>query len=69
MKGENSDWCYDHYINYRAMKQAKDIRDQLLNIIAKQKKSLLSNPMGHPDYSQNIRKAILSGYFMQVGNL
>lgn len=69
LKGENADWCYDHYINYRAMKQAKDIRDQLLNIIAKQKKSLQSNPNNHPDYSSNIRKAILSGYFMQVANL
>ena len=35
MKKENPDWCYDHYINFRAMKQANDIREQLLQIMIK----------------------------------
>ena len=27
LKKENPDWCYDHFLNYRALKQANDIRD------------------------------------------
>ena len=30
LKKENPDWCYDHFLNFRALKQANDIREQLL---------------------------------------
>mmetsp|Transcript_13251 Transcript_13251/g.9340 ORF Transcript_13251/g.9340 Transcript_13251/m.9340 type:complete len:110 (+) Transcript_13251:1717-2046(+) len=27
LKEMNTDWCWNHYLNYRALKQANDIRD------------------------------------------
>lgn len=27
LKQENPDWCWDHYVNFRALKAANDIRD------------------------------------------
>lgn len=35
VKKENPDWCYDHFLNYRALKSANDIREQLLSIMVK----------------------------------
>jgi pre-mRNA-splicing factor ATP-dependent RNA helicase DHX15/PRP43 len=35
LKKENPDWCYDHYVNYRGMRAANDIREQLLSIALK----------------------------------
>jgi pre-mRNA-splicing factor ATP-dependent RNA helicase DHX15/PRP43 len=35
IKKENPDWCYDHFINFRGMKAANDIREQLLSIMIK----------------------------------
>ena len=35
IKKENPDWCYDHYINFRGLKAANDIREQLLSIMMK----------------------------------
>jgi len=29
MKKENPDWCFENYINFRAVKAANDIREQL----------------------------------------
>ena len=69
MKKENQDWCYDHFINYRGMRAAKDIREQLLNIMLKQGLRIQSRQMSDPEYYPNIRKCILSGYFLQVAHL
>ncbi|MEN2495450.1 MAG: putative pre-mRNA-splicing factor ATP-dependent RNA helicase dhx16, variant 2 [Marteilia pararefringens] len=30
--GYSTSWCYDHYIQYMALKSARDIRDQLLSL-------------------------------------
>ena len=35
LKNESQDWCYNHFVNYRGLRQANDIRDQLLNIYVK----------------------------------
>ena len=62
--GQDADWCWSHYLNYRALKQANDIKNQLERILRQQGCSTLSMPATDPDYYVNIRKCLLSGYFM-----
>ena len=65
----NADWCWNNYLNFRALKQANDIRDQLVRVMANQRQRLDSMPVTHPDYYTNIKKAVLSGFFMQTALL
>ncbi len=32
--GEAQDWCYDHFLNSRALKAADSVRSQLVNLFA-----------------------------------
>ena len=65
----NPDWCWNSYLNFRALKQSNDIREQLIRILANHRWNLESMPTSNPDYYTNIKKAVLSGYFMQVALL
>ncbi|XP_045598629.1 pre-mRNA-splicing factor ATP-dependent RNA helicase DHX16 [Procambarus clarkii] len=58
----SSQWCYEVFIQYRSMKRARDIRDQLVGLMERVEVQLTSNPGD----SVNIRKAITSGYFYHV---
>lgn len=74
-KQENNDseWCRDNFLNYRALKSADDIRSQLTKILNKLNVKV---PVSC-DYKtemkqkriQNITKCIVSGYFAQVAHL
>jgi len=67
--GEDSQWCWNNYLNFRAMKSADNVRSQLLRIASRYAMSLASTEFTSRDYYLNVRKAILSGYFMQVAHL
>eukprot|EP00300_Choanocystis_sp_HF-7_P027068 c32131_g1_i1.p1 GENE.c32131_g1_i1~~c32131_g1_i1.p1 ORF type:complete len:704 (+),score=174.64 c32131_g1_i1:33-2144(+) len=62
-------WCYDHFLNHRSMKQADNVREQLQRIMTRFGMPLVSTDHGAPDYYTNIRRAIVSGFFMQVAHL
>lgn len=68
---ENSadvEWCRKNYLNHRTLKSADDVRAQLKSIMEKlQLKEVTTNHKNN-DYTNNIRKALVSGYFMQVGH-
>lgn len=66
-RGANQ-WCWDNYINYRALRTADNVRSQLERTMRKCGLSLLSTDLESFNYSSNIRKALLSGYFMQVAH-
>uniref|UniRef100_A0A7S0UT96 RNA helicase n=1 Tax=Polytomella parva TaxID=51329 RepID=A0A7S0UT96_9CHLO len=66
---EDSNWCWDNFLNFRALKSCDDVRTQLARICTRQKIELVSTPFGDPSYYSNIRKAITSGFFMQVAYL
>merc|ERR1711935_1037333 len=68
-KQMNPDWCWDNYLSHRSLKQANDVRNQLLNMSTKQGLSLNSTPPQAAEYYENIKKCLLSGFFMQVGHL
>lgn len=63
--GMDTDWCWKNYLNFRALKQANDIKKQLERILQQQGCKTVGKPMTHPDYYVDIRKCILSGFFMQ----
>ncbi|CAJ2628622.1 unnamed protein product [Trifolium pratense] len=66
---EDASWCYDNFINNRALKSADNVRQQLVRIMARFNFKLCSTDFNSHDYHINIRKAMLAGYFMQVAHL
>ena len=58
-------WCYENFIQYRSMKRARDVRDQLLGLLDRVEIELTSNPSD----SVAIRKAITAGFFYHVARL
>ena len=67
--GNASKWAWDNFINLRTMKSADNVRKQLARIMQRFELPLVSTDFHHRDYYNNIRKAICSGFFMQVAHL
>ncbi|ANB16038.1 DEAH-box ATP-dependent RNA helicase PRP43 [Sugiyamaella lignohabitans] len=61
-----SQWCYDHFLSLRSLQSADNVRFQLKRIMERNDLSLVSTPFEDKNYYNNIRKSLLSGYFMQV---
>ncbi|CAD5210946.1 unnamed protein product [Bursaphelenchus okinawaensis] len=57
-------WCVDNFVQYRTLKRARDIRDQLEALLEKVEIAITSNDDPTP-----IRKAVSSGYFYNVAAL
>ena len=66
---EDPNWCYENFVNQRALKAADNVRQQLVRIMARFNLKLCSTDFNSRDYYVNIRKAMLAGYFMQVAHL
>jgi len=67
--GEDSTWCYQNYLNNRSLKSADNVRSQLSRLCARLGVKLVSTDFNDKSYYTNIRKALVSGYFMQVAHL
>ncbi|CAK4080336.1 unnamed protein product [Aphanomyces euteiches] len=69
LNNEDKSWTYENYLNFRALQSATKVRDQLLRsmerigIVARQ-----NGDVNSPNYYENIRKCITSGFFMQVAH-
>lgn len=59
-------WCYNNFVNYRALKNADNVRTQLARIMDKFNLKRISTDFKSKDYYINIRKALVAGFFMQV---
>ncbi|RCV45100.1 hypothetical protein SEVIR_9G430100v4 [Setaria viridis] len=66
---EDPQWCYENFINSRALKSADNVRQQLVRIMTRFNLKMCSTDFNSREYYVNIRKAMLSGYFMQVAHL
>ncbi|VAH90143.1 unnamed protein product [Triticum turgidum subsp. durum] len=66
---EDPTWCYENFVNARAMKSADNVRQQLVRIMTRFNLKMCSTDFNSREYYVNIRKAMLSGYFMQVAHL
>lgn len=67
--GEDATWCYDNFINVRALKSADNVRGQLVRIMNRYNLRMCSTDFNSREYYINIRKSMLAGYFMQVAHL
>lgn len=61
-----SQWCFDHFLSLRSLQSADNVRRQLQRLMEKHDLELVSTPFEDKNYHDNIRKALVSGYFMQV---
>nr|OQO22352.1 Pre-mRNA-splicing factor ATP-dependent RNA helicase PRP43 [Rachicladosporium sp. CCFEE 5018] len=59
-------WCHDHFLSYRALQQADNVRMQLKRIMERFELELVSTPFEDKKYYENIRRALVAGFFMQV---
>uniref|UniRef100_A0A804LJ87 RNA helicase n=1 Tax=Zea mays TaxID=4577 RepID=A0A804LJ87_MAIZE len=66
---EDPQWCYENFVNSRALKSADNVRQQLVRIMTRFNLKMCSTDFNSREYYVNIRKAMLAGYFMQVVHL
>ena len=59
-------WCHDHFLSYRSLQQADNVRIQLKRIMEREELELMSTPFEDKKYYENIRRALVAGFFMQV---
>ncbi|KAL1394254.1 hypothetical protein pipiens_003090 [Culex pipiens pipiens] len=66
---EDPSWCYDNFINFRSLKSADNVRQQLARIMDRFNLKRTSTDFNTTNYYFNIRKALVQGFFMQVAYL
>lgn len=59
-------WCHDYFLNCSALRTAEVIRAELLEIIKRIELPYTEPAFGSEENTLNIKKALLSGYFMQI---
>lgn len=59
-------WCRDHFLSYRSLKSGENVRYQLQRIMERSDLELNSTDYDDIHYWDNIRKALCSGFFMQL---
>ena len=59
-------WCHDHFLSLRALQSADNVRLQLKTIMEREELELVSTPFEDKKYYENIRRALVAGFFMQV---
>lgn len=59
-------WCHDHFLSLRTLQSADNVRLQLRRIMEREELDLVSTPFEDKKYYENIRRALVSGFFMQV---
>merc|ERR1719461_2556911 len=65
---ESNQWCYENFVSNRSLKSADNVRNQLSNIMRRQKIELVSTKWNSNDYYDNLRKSLVEGFFMQVAH-
>ena len=59
-------WCHDHFLSLRSLQSADNVRLQLKRIMEREELELMSTPFEDKKYYENIRRALVSGFFMQI---
>lgn len=63
--GYSLNWCMENYLQNRSLKRARDIREQLVDMLEKVEIEQTSNP----NDVDGIRKSVLSGFFYHTARL
>eukprot|EP00308_Calcidiscus_leptoporus_P000324 CAMPEP_0119379980 /NCGR_PEP_ID=MMETSP1334-20130426/54975_1 /TAXON_ID=127549 /ORGANISM="Calcidiscus leptoporus, Strain RCC1130" /LENGTH=1061 /DNA_ID=CAMNT_0007399645 /DNA_START=58 /DNA_END=3243 /DNA_ORIENTATION=+ len=61
----STQWCFENFIQVRSMRKARDIREQIENLMERVELELSSNPSG----DDGICKSITSGFFYHTAKL
>lgn len=67
-KNMDVDWCYENFLNYRHLKAADDVREQLKQLMIKVEIPVNDNLPIQPNV-HSIKKCLLTGYFTQIALL
>lgn len=59
-------WCYEHFLSLRSLQSADNVREQLKRIMERLEIELVSTPFEDKKYYENIRRALVAGFFMQI---
>ncbi|KAM9197673.1 putative pre-mRNA-splicing factor ATP-dependent RNA helicase DHX32 isoform 1-T2 [Dugong dugon] len=59
-------WCHSHFLHVSALRMADVVRAELLEIIKRIELPYAEPAFGSQENILNIKKALLSGYFMQI---
>lgn len=59
-------WCRDHFLDFEALQLADKARKELQRIMKNEQIELTSTPFEDKAYYTNIRRALVTGFFMQV---
>ncbi|XP_078799704.1 ATP-dependent RNA helicase DHX15-like, partial [Oryzias latipes] len=65
----SNQWCYDIFVNYRSLMSADNVHQQLSRIMDRFNLPRRSTEFTSRDYYINIRRALCTGFFMQVAHL
>uniref|UniRef100_A0A8D3BPW7 Pre-mRNA-splicing factor ATP-dependent RNA helicase DHX16 n=1 Tax=Scophthalmus maximus TaxID=52904 RepID=A0A8D3BPW7_SCOMX len=63
--GFSTQWCYENFIQFRSMRRARDVRDQLEGLMERIEVEVVSSQ----EDSVPIRKAVTAGYFYHTARL
>lgn len=61
----STQWCYENFIQYRSMKRARDVREQLAGLMQRVEIEMVSGLTE----TVNMRKALTAGYFYHIARL
>jgi hypothetical protein len=61
----SSQWCYENYVQLRSMKRARDIQEQLVNLMDRVEIELVSDVENH----DGIKKSVAAGFFYHCAKL
>lgn len=64
----DSNWAWNNYLSHRALISADNVRVQLKRTMERFNLDLVSTAFEDRNYFVNIRKAIVTGYFMQAAH-
>lgn len=62
----NEKWCRNYFLSCSALRMAEIIRAELVEIMKRIELPISEPDFGSPANTLSIKKALLSGYFMQV---
>jgi len=62
-------FCGDNYINLQSMRQAENIREHLKRLMDQMNYQMVSTDFQDKEYYPNIRRCLVSGFFMRIAHL
>ena len=67
--GDSQNWAYNHFLSVRSLRSADNVREQLSRVMERLQLPLKSPVFGTKLYYDLIRKALVSGFFMQSAHV